>query len=107
MSQVKNPTLINACCWEYGYGIMANSLPGGKYWTLQNGATEDMIQQHRKEILSGKSNFLFVYSPDYLKQANLSMEQLHAAGYHVCYEWGNADDPHYLLTNLFFTPNNN
>ena len=100
MSQVKNPTLINACCWEYGYGIMAHSLPGGKYWTLQNGATEDMIQQHRQEILSGKSNFLFVYSPEFLKLANLNMQSLLAAGYRICNEWGNSDDKHYLLTNL-------
>lgn len=106
MSQVKNPTLINACCWEYGYGIGAHSLPGGKYWTLQNGATEEMIQEHRRDILSGKSNFLFVYNPTFLKQANLSMEQLYSLGYKVCYKWGNEDDLHYLLINRNLSKHN-
>jgi len=100
MSQTDKPTLINACCWEYGYGLKANALPGGKYWTLQNGASPAMIKEHREEILSGKSRFLFVYHSDLLKLANLSLPKLQSAGYHICYEWGSDNNRRYLLRRL-------
>lgn len=100
MSHTTNPTLINAGYHEFGYGINAHSLPGGKYWTLQNGAPEAMITEHRNEIMSGKSDYIFVYNTTILQKAHLSLEDLYSAGYAICYKWGNPDDRHYLLTHL-------
>ena len=100
MSHTTNPTLINAGYHEFGYGINAHSLPGGKYWTLQNGAPEAMITEHRNEIMSGKSDFIFVYNTTILQKAHLTLDDLYSAGYTICYEWGNPDDRHYLLTHL-------
>ena len=100
MSHTTNPTLINAGYHEFGYGIEAHSLPGGKYWALQNGAFEAMIVEHRNEILSGKSDYIFVYNTTILQIAGLTLNDLFTAGYTICYEWGDPIDRHYLLTRL-------
>lgn len=100
MARTPNPTLINAGYHEFGYGIKAHSLPGAKYWTLQNGAPITMINEHRKEILSGKSDYIFVYNTTILQRANLTLDELRHAGYATCYEWGDSNDRHYLMTKI-------
>jgi hypothetical protein len=100
MARTPNPTLINAGYHEFGYGIKAHSLPGAKYWTLQNGAPITMINEHRKEILSGKSDYIFVYNTTFLQKANLTLDELRHAGYSICYEWGDLNDRHYLMAKI-------
>lgn len=100
MSCVEYPTIINAGFHEFGYGLMAHALPGAKYWTLQNGAYPAMVAEHRREVLSGRSDFIFVYNTNFLKRANMTLDDIKQAGYRVCYEWGDPNDRHYLMTNI-------
>lgn len=100
MSRVKNPSIINACVHEAGYGIGAHSLPACKYWALQTGAYPEMLKEHRESILSGKSNFIYILDVSYLRNANITLKDILSAGYHICYQWENGVHHCYLLSNV-------
>ncbi len=94
MSQVDSPTLFYAFQADQGYGIVCGALPGGKYWAKQNGATNDMNEEHKRELLSGKSDFVFVKHPERLLRNGVTKDMLEDIGYQVCYKFGES----YLLT---------
>lgn len=86
--QVPHPTIINAGCGEYGFGITTNVLPSGKYWALQNGATEEMKREHKELALSGQADFVIVRWSSTLESAGLSYQDLENAGYKLIYQFG-------------------
>ena len=60
MSQIKNPRVM----WysiDYGTGIPAGCLPGCRYWTLQAGATKDMIRERENDIIKGVPDFICTF----------------------------------------------
>lgn len=81
MSQVTNPRVLNAFSYEYGYGVISESLPAGKYWAAQNGMTENMRKEHADLIFSGKADFIIIKEHD-LTNGACSRHQLSQAGYH-------------------------
>ena len=88
MNKYHQPTLINVMSHEYGYGILSKSLPGCKYWAYQNGATDDMYELHKKAILAGDADFLYVKDRFYIEQNGILVKEIMKAGYTVCYSWG-------------------
>ena len=100
ISQVDQPTIINANDGEFGYGVMADALPAGKYWNRQTGMTDKMQHEHIALVLSGKADFIiinqrfidrqFLDYPDVITQRALD-----EAGYQICCHFGEAAD--YLL----------
>ena len=80
VAKKKSPKLIIVGMDE-GIGTKANALPACKYWFTQNGATHDMLMEQRKSIVSGKADFIYIYSPDILNWMNLSFSKLNAYGY--------------------------
>ena len=43
---------------EQGEGLLAQALPGCKYWSLQSGATEEMFHNRNEAIREGKPDFV-------------------------------------------------
>ena len=95
MSQVEKPRLVNAYGHEYGFGVPAGSLPAGKYWTKQNGMTEEMLDEHKALILSGKADFIILHESVLRREGCVTLEQLEEAGYRECFRLGEGMD--YLL----------
>lgn len=61
LSQIDNPLIINSGN-DYGIGILSNSLPGTKYWALQNGAIDEMCISRWNDVNEGKPDFLILSS---------------------------------------------
>ena len=95
MNKYQHPTLINVMSHEYGYGILSKSLPGCKYWAFQNGATESMIEEHKKDILKGVSDFLYVHDRKKIEKEGISFQLLKEVGYFPYYSYNN--DNSYLF----------
>lgn len=78
ISQIPQPTIINASFHEEGHGILSRALPGTKYWAKQNGSSVQMNMEHINGILSRKASFIIMYQ----KADNLIEEDfIHHAGY--------------------------
>lgn len=86
MGEIDKPLIINVFSHEYGYGIESESLPACKYWANQNGATDRMIEEHLKSIMSCRADYLYIKSLSLLDKYDLSLEQLNCIGYVVCCE---------------------
>ena len=95
MKDYSHPTLINVMTYEFGYGILSESLPGCKYWAFQNGATESMIEEHKKDILKGVSDFLYVHDRKKIEKEGISFQLLKEVGYFPYYSYNN--DNSYLF----------
>ena len=99
MSQVEKPRLVNAFTAEFGFGMPAEALPAGKYWTRQTGYSKEMKAEHKALILSGKADFIIVYESDLLCPGLVTLQELEDAGYQVCLTLGDETERKYLLTN--------
>lgn len=82
MSQVEKPRLVNAYGHELGYGVPAEALPAGKYWTKQTGITPQMLNEHNDLILSGTADFIIIHKSAFERIDCVTEEQLKSAGYH-------------------------
>ena len=96
MMQVKKPKLMYVFSkGEIGIGICSNALPSAKYWSCQFGATKEMKDEHRKELLSGNSDFIYINDLRDAVKNGISIELLEKNGYKTCYHY----DYTYLMTN--------
>ena len=95
MSQVKNPTIVNAYEYELGYGILSESMPAGKYWTKQNGVTPEMMKEHEDLILSGKADFVIINKDLFPDGRFITGRQLTDIGYKEYLQFGELNN--YLL----------
>ncbi len=80
ISQKKNPTLI-IIGMDDGVGTASNALPGCKYWSTQNGATEEMLQEQRKSILEGNADFIYIERTRKNKMLYLTYDEIKNNGY--------------------------
>ncbi len=81
MATVKNPKVI-VLGMENGIGVLADALPACKYWTLQNGATDAMIEEQQSDLLKRKADFV-VDNPEG-NRCNVSDAELNHLGYVYC-----------------------
>ena len=58
------PKILYYHGYECGFGIEANSLPVSKYWALQNGAVQSMIQHQDSVLCSGIADIV-VFQPSH------------------------------------------
>lgn len=60
MKRKKSPLILN-CGFYSGLGLESHALPACKYWATQNGATENMLNDIKSEIINNKKiDFLIV-----------------------------------------------
>lgn len=97
IEQVKQPTILNAACYEYGVGILSQTLPACKYWALQNGATQPMKDDQKQCILSQKADFIYVHYPEWLEKIDITVDDILNAGYVECYQWSDASEQAHIL----------
>ncbi|MBQ8521801.1 MAG: hypothetical protein IJ456_10625 [Bacteroides sp.] len=100
MSQVKNPRILNFG-HEVGHGITCNSLPAGKYWASQNGATRQMRDEHDAIVIRKDADFIFFSNVEYLERDDsllakdkyrITVGLLDSLGYKECYRFGEDEE---------------
>ena len=77
MTQIHKPTIIYLNCHERGYGILSEALPGCKYWGLQLGATQEMMDNPKDAVVKRMSDFVVAKEDD-----KASIALIERAGYH-------------------------
>ena len=83
MSQVDQPTIINEG-HEIGIGTPVNALPGTRYWSQQNGETEEMRSARHADIKSGKADFVTCSMNPQSDRDHAIYKMITDAGY-ICY----------------------
>ena len=64
MAQVNKPSVVYVGLPDYGYGILADVLPGAKYWSMQKKTGPNFIKQQIKDIQTGKPDFVIIDNND-------------------------------------------
>lgn len=82
LRQINKPKIIYHDSFEYGENVLSRALPGSKYWSIQVGASQDMMDEQMRDILSGKADFVVVGSSDTVMQG-----QLEGLGYRKLYSY--------------------
>lgn len=75
-----NPTIICIGA-DIGLGTPSNALPGCKYWTLQVGATQQMLESERQSIKNSTADFIIINRWDNNKRFNITDKELKEYGY--------------------------
>lgn len=100
MSQVENPRILNFG-HEVGHGITCNSLPAGKYWASQSGATRQMRDEHDAIVIRKDADFIFFSNVEYLERDDsllvkdkyrITAGLLDSLGYKECYRFGEDEE---------------
>lgn len=96
MAQYDKPRTLYLMCHDHGEGVPARSLPACKYWSLQMGHTQAMLDNQLEAVKQGQCDVVFVMSNN-VKMAML-MESM---GYHR-YDFtdigvGEKDFPHTFM----------
>ena len=97
MSQVENPTIVNAYSYEQGFGVLSESLPAGKYWAKQNGMTPEMRKEHEDLIVSGKADFIIINEEIFEDRLLIKKDQLLNLGYKEYLRFGASEEYVYIL----------
>lgn len=84
MKSVKNPKILAPYSYEYGLGLPANTLPGGKYWARQNGATASMVLDGEASVYRGKADFIIMQTK--FHNQKITPQILDSLGYEKCYD---------------------
>lgn len=85
MSQLPKPTIIYFQSTDHGYGVLADALPGSKYWSSQTGATTEMEQIQVNDVLSGKTDFVMIDNVNSPLSKKVTI--LEQSGYYKCYSY--------------------
>lgn len=96
MQQYDKPRTLYLMCHDHGEGVPSEALPACKYWSLQMGHTQEMLDDQLDAVKQQRSDVVFVMSDNAEMVALLD-----ATGYH-CYDFtdagiGDKQYPHYLL----------
>lgn len=84
MKSIKKPKILSPYSYEYGLGLPANTLPGGKYWARQNGATDSMVQEAEESVIKGKADFVIMQNK--FHNQRITPQLLDSLGYKKCYD---------------------
>lgn len=80
-----HPLILNLLAFEYGFGIEQETLPVGKYWSLQNGMTSEMKREHAELLTSRKADFIIAYDEKACKNFGFPRDVITRLGYERCY----------------------
>lgn len=80
---------------EHGEGILAEALPGCKYYATQRGATSQMLDSQKRSIQSGKADFVCIEDLYRLSLLGLKVEDLEHHGYKMI--WMEPDTTNFLF----------
>lgn len=86
IDQIDHPKVIDLCSCGIGVETLPGALPGCKYWVKQKGSTPQMLAAHWSGVLAKTADFIYVKSSRWMEEDGFSVEDLEAAGYHLCYE---------------------
>ena len=81
LAREHNPRVLYWGCGDHGYGIEAEDLPACKYWALQAGATQEMMDDQDNAVEKRLADFVLIKTYD-----NYHQQKLLEVGYFLCPE---------------------
>lgn len=91
---VPQPKMMNLYSGELGFGLKADALPAGKYWSYQYGSTPEMEKEHIALLKSGKADFIIVSPEEQCNAKGFTSDVIESLGYVLCYQ-DSHDSGHY------------
>ena len=94
VSEVHQPKVLCLYSGELGFGLKADALPAGKYWTYQYGTTPEMEEEHIDLLKSGQADFVIVSPENKCNEKGFTRDVIESLGYVLCYH-DSHDSGHY------------
>jgi len=87
MKSKPHAKLLNYECNEFGFGIPYEALPAGNQYACQNGATPEMMRQHKQILHDRKADFVITYCREDQVEKRAVLKEIEDCGYtlrHQC-----------------------
>lgn len=81
MKGTNHARLLNYECNEFGFGIPQEALPAGNQYACQNGATPEMMRDHKQILLDRKADFVITYCREGQTEKKFVFKDIQDAGY--------------------------
>ena len=81
MKGTHHARLLNYESNEFGFGIPHEALPAGGQYACQNGATPEMMRDHKQILLDRKADFVITYCRDDQTDKMFVFKEIEDAGY--------------------------
>jgi hypothetical protein len=83
MKGTHHARLLNYECNEFGFGIPHEALPAGNQYACQNGATPEMMKDHKQILLDKKADFVVTYCREDQPEKKAVLKEIEDAGYQL------------------------
>lgn len=100
--QGDHPRILNLLHGEHGFGIECETLPAGKYWTKQAGATKEMMEGHLSLLSSGSADYVIAYDYKRCRKKKLTSRLVKSFGYEVCDSFSYVDYKNDRVTTVVY-----
>ena len=81
MKGTHHARLLNYECNEFGFDIPYEALPAGNQYACQNGATPEMMRDHKKILTDRKADFVVTYCREDQTEKFFVLKEIEEAGY--------------------------
>ena len=81
MKGTRHARLLNYECNEFGFDIPYEALPAGNQYACQNGATPEMMRDHKKILTDRKADFVVTYCREDQTDKFFVFKEIEEAGY--------------------------
>ena len=96
MKGTHHARLLNYECNEFGFGIPHEALPAGNQYACQNGATPEMMKDHKQILLDKKADFVITYCREDQPEKKVVLKEIEDAGYQLRKQCMYMDMPFYI-----------
>lgn len=81
MKGTRHARLLNYECNEFGFDIPYEALPAGNQYACQNGATPEMMRDHKKILTNRRADFVVTYCREDQTEKFFVLKEIEEAGY--------------------------
>lgn len=81
MKGTRHARLLNYECNEFGFDIPYEALPAGNQYACQNGATPEMMRDHKKILTDRRADFVVTYCREDQTEKFFVLKEIEEAGY--------------------------
>ena len=87
IGETHNPRILNLFSHEYGFGMQANTLPAGRYWSYQMHSTPEMEERHKSIVEAGSADYIIFCSTKNESSKKVSSAEIEQCGYVIRHKW--------------------
>ena len=81
MKGTRHARLLNYECNEFGFDVPHEALPAGNQYACQNGATPEMMRDHKQILLDRRADFVVTYCREDQTEKFYVLKEIEEAGY--------------------------